>query len=328
MDNIRLATIGSGQIVHSILDGAKLTENICLEAVYSRTEEKGRELANAYGAKKVYTDMDAMLQDENVNFVYVASPNNLHYEYSKKALLAGKNVLCEKPFCTRFEQARELFQIADEKGLYLIEMVPTGFLPNYPVLEEAISKIGRVKLVIGNYTQYSARYDKLLAGEVPNVFNPDFAGGCLMDINYYNVYLTLSLFGQPNRCEYYPNVFGGVDTSGNMVMAYEGFVATLAGAKDCKGDSFYQIEGEKGFVNVIGGSNGLAEIRIVAEGKDETINLQPNPDRWFYEVQALVPMILSGDKSVFDKNRQMALMQTAVIEASRKAAGIVYPGDK
>ena len=328
MDNIRLATIGSGQIVHSILDGAKLTENICLEAVYSRTEEKGRELANAYGAKKVYTDMDAMLQDENVNFVYVASPNNLHYEYSKKALLAGKNVLCEKPFCTRFEQARELFQIADEKGLYLIEMVPTGFLPNYPVLEEAISKIGRVKLVIGNYTQYSARYDKLLAGEVPNVFNPDFAGGCLMDINYYNVYLTLSLFGQPKRCEYYPNILGGVDTSGNMVMAYEGFVATLAGAKDCKGDSFYQIEGEKGFVNVIGGSNGLAEIRIVAEGKDETINLQPNPDRWFYEVQALVPMILSGDKSVFDKNRQMALMQTAVIEASRKAAGIVYPGDK
>ncbi len=328
MDNIRLGTIGSGQIVHSILDAVAQTENICLEAVYSRTEEKGRELAKAYGAEKVYTDLDAMLKDEAVNFVYVASPNNLHYEYSKKALLAGKNVLCEKPFCTRYEQAQELFEIADEKGLYLIEMVPTGFLPNFPVLKEAVSKIGRVKLVIGNYTQYSARYDKLLAGEKPNVFNAEFAGGCLMDINYYNVYLTLALFGEPKRGEYYPNMFDGVDTSGNMVMAYDGFVATLAGAKDCRGDSFYQIEGEKGFINVIGGSNGLSEIRVVAEGKDEIINLQPNPDRWFYEIQQLVPMILSGDKAAFEKNRQLALMQTALIESSRKAAGIVYPGDK
>ena len=81
-------------------------------------------------------------------------------------------------------------------------------------------------------------------------------------------------------------------------------------------------------VFVIGGSNGLSEIRVVADGKDETINLQPNPDRWFYEIQQLVPMILSGEKAVFANNRQLALMQTALIESSRKAAGIVYPGDK
>ena len=82
MDKIRLATIGSGTIVHEILDGVKATEGIELEAVYSRSEEKGRELANCYGAEKVYTDMDKMLSDDGVNFVYVASPNNLHYDHS------------------------------------------------------------------------------------------------------------------------------------------------------------------------------------------------------------------------------------------------------
>ena len=123
MDKIKLATIGSGAIVCSILDGVKATEGIELEAVYSRTEEKGRELAGKYGCQKVYTDMDKMLSDESVNFVYVASPNSLHYEYSKKALLAGKNVLCEKPFCTTLSQAEELFKIADEKGLFLVKMV-------------------------------------------------------------------------------------------------------------------------------------------------------------------------------------------------------------
>lgn len=325
MDRIKLATIGSGAIVRSILDGVKATEGIELEAVYSRSEEKGRELAGAYGCQKVYTDMDEMLRDDAVNFVYIASPNSLHYEYSKKALLAGKNVLCEKPFCTKLSQAQELFEIAEEKGLYLVEMVPTGFLPNFPVLKEALSKIGRVKLIIGNYTQYSARYDKLLAGEVPNVFNPAFAGGCLMDINYYNVYLTQALFGRPKAISYLPNMFGGVDTSGTALMVYDGFVASLAGAKDCHGDSFYQIEGEKGFVNVIGGCNGLAAVRVVCEGNEEVINLQDNPDRWYYEIQKLVPMLQRGED--FEEARQRTLLQTELIETARKAAGIVYPGD-
>ena len=327
MDKIRLATIGSGAIVRSILDGVKETCGMELEAVCSRSGEKGRELAKAYGAEKVYTDMDEMLRDERINFVYIASPNSLHYEHSKKALLAGKNVLCEKPFCTTLSQARELYETAEERGLFLVEMVPTCFLPNFPVLKEAVSKIGRIKLIIGNYTQYSARYDKLLAGELPNVFNPEYAGGCLMDINYYNVYLTQALFGKPKAIRYHPNLMGGVDTSGTAIMVYDGFVASLAGGKDCRGDSFYQIEGEKGFVNVIGGCNGLDRIRVVAEGRDEILDLQPNPDRWYYEMQALTPMLLKGDRKAFDDARERTLLQTELIENARKAAGIVYPGE-
>ena len=118
-----------------------------------------------------------------------------------------------------------------------------------------------------------------------------------------------------------------VDTSGSMIMVYDGFVASLAGAKDCKGDSFYQIEGEKGFINVIGGCNGLEKIRVVVDGVDEIVDLQPNPSRWCYEIQALVPMLLGGDKSAFEFSRSMTLMQTEVVENSRKAAGIVYPGE-
>ena len=327
MDNIRLATIGSGAIVRSILDGVSKTENISLEAVYSRTEAKGRELADCYGCKKVYTDMEQMLSDENVNFVYVASPNSLHYKYTKAALLAGKNVLCEKPFCTKLSEAQELFAIADERGLILTEAVPTSYLPNFEPLKQAVERIGRLKLIIGNYTQYSARYDKLLAGELSNVFDPRYAGGCLMDINYYNVYLTLAFFGKPDTAVYYPNMHGGVDTSGTMIMAYPGFVASLAGAKDCHGDSFYQIEGEKGFVNVIGGSNGLRELRVVTGGSDEVINLQPDPSRWYYEIQNLTPILLREDREQLQLRRSLTLLQTEIIERSRKAAGIIFPED-
>ena len=90
MEEIRLGTIGSGTIVHSVLDGVRATEGICLAAVYSRTEQKADTLAKEYGCGRTYTQLDALLADESVNTVYIASPNTLHYEQTKKALLAGK----------------------------------------------------------------------------------------------------------------------------------------------------------------------------------------------------------------------------------------------
>ena len=200
MEEIRLGTIGSGAIVHSILDNVKITDGIRLAAVYSRSEEKGRPLAEEYGAGKVYTDLDEFMKDEEVNTVYVASPNLLHYEQTKKALLAGKHVICEKPFCTKAEQARELVALAKEKHLFLVDAVPTAFLPNFEVVKRELPKVGKVKLVLGNFSQYSSRYDQVLEGGKPNVFNPEYGGGCLMDINFYNVYLNIALFGKPWSC--------------------------------------------------------------------------------------------------------------------------------
>ena len=83
MEEIRLGTIGSGVIVHSILSNVQRTEGIRLVAVYSRSQEKGDALASKFGAQKVYTDMDAFLGDDEVNFVYIATPNLLHYEQAK-----------------------------------------------------------------------------------------------------------------------------------------------------------------------------------------------------------------------------------------------------
>ena len=247
MKEIRLGTMGSGVIVHSILDHVKNTDGISLEAVYSRTEEKGRALAGEYGCSRVYTDMDAFLGTDEINTVYIATPNLLHYEQAKKALLAGKHVILEKPFCTKALQAEELIRLAKERHLLLVEAAPTTFLPNFQILKRELPRVGRVKLVLANYSQYSSRYDAVLRGEVPNIFNPAYAGGCLMDINFYNVYLNAALFGRPQKAVYYPNRHGELaDTSGIMVMQYEGFVSTNAGAKDTWGVNFFQIEGEQG----------------------------------------------------------------------------------
>lgn len=328
MDEIRLGTIGSGPIVHTILDIVKATDHIRLAAVYSRSEEKGRMLSGKYGADKVYTDLDSFFMDEEVNTVYIASPNVLHYEQVKKALMAGKHVICEKPFSTKAVQVKELTALAKEKRLFLADAVPTAFLPNLEVLRRQLPKIGKVKLVLGNYSQYSSRYDRLLLGEIPNVFNPEYAGGCLMDINFYNVYLNVALFGMPEDAVYYPNRYGDLaDTSGILVMRYDGFVSSLAGAKDTWGVNSFQIEGEKGFIYIKDGSNGLAGIRVVTKNSDEAFNMQDNPEWRFYEVQSLTKLFLDGDYHSVYERLDITADVMEVLENVRKKAGILFPGD-
>ncbi len=328
MEEIRLGTIGSGVIVHSILDGVMQTEGIRCAAVYSRTEEKGRSLANDYGVKKVYTDMDEFLQDEETNFIYIATPNLLHYEQVKKALLAGKNVICEKPFCTKVSQAKELVKIADEKGLILVDAVPPAFLPNMEIIKRELPKIGRVRLVMSNYSQYSSRYDLLLEGEIPNIFNPEYGGGCLMDINFYNVYINVALFGKPKKYVYYPNIFKNLtETSGIMIMQYDGFVSESSGAKDTWGMNYIQIEGEKGYIYVKDGSNALSEIKVVTKDKEEIFNNQTSDNRWLMEIQNMTKLLLVEDRDILRQRLSVMIDVMEILEESRKAVGIFFPGD-
>ncbi|MBO6128086.1 MAG: Gfo/Idh/MocA family oxidoreductase [Pseudobutyrivibrio sp.] len=328
MEQIQLGTIGSGAIVHSILDNVKRNEGIILTAVYSRSKEKALSLAKEYDCEKTYTDMDAFLSDDEINTVYIAIPNLLHYEYTKQALLAGKNVICEKPFTTRYSQAKELADIANEKGLFLVEAAPTSFLPNFKVLKDALTKIGKIKLVMSNYSQYSSRYDAVLKGEKPAIFDPEYAGGCLMDINFYNVLLNVLLFGKPQKSTYYANLYPGLaDTSGIMVMEYDGFTSTNAGAKDTWGECFFQIEGEKGYIYIEKGSNGLKSVRVVTKDSDDTYNCQTEPDRWYYEIKEITNFFLSGDKDAISQRLTKTLETVEIMENARKAAGIIYPTD-
>ena len=327
MKEVNLAVIGSGVIVHSVLDNVVSTEGISLVAVYSRTQEKADALACEYGAVKTYTDMNAMLADEDINTVYIATPNLLHYGQTKRALLAGKNVICEKPFVPLYSQAQELEDIAKSKGLFLFQAAPTMFLPNFRILRRELGRIGRVRLVMSNYSQYSSRYDAVLRGEKPNIFNPEFAGGALMDIGFYNVLLNVALFGAPQAAKYYANIYPGLaDTSGVFVMDYDGFVSTNSGAKDTWGINCFMVEGEQGYIYA-DEPNGLKSIRTVTRSSDETFNAQDSPDRWRYEVEEITRLMLSDDYGAMNSMLDVTLGTVRVIEAARREAGIIFPCD-
>jgi len=328
MKEVLLGTIGSGFIVDYILKNVQKIDGIKVVAMYSRNIDKANELIKKYNAEYAYDNLDDLVNSEHINTVYIASPNSLHYEQAKKALNAKKNVILEKPFTPRLHEAKELLDLAKKNNVMILDATPTFFLPNFPLIKERVASVGDIKLVMGNYSQYSSKYDALMRGEIPNVFNREFAGGALMDINYYNVYLTVALFGKPIDGTYHPNLHtNGIDTSGVIELDYPTFKVSLVGAKDTWGMNYYQIEGNKGYIHVINGSNELKEVKLVTKTNEDVVNKQENPERWYYAVKGYKDVLTSENKDIIERNHRIMLDTIDVVESIRRKAKIEFKGD-
>ncbi len=319
-----IGTVGTGAIVETILENVQKTEGISCAAVYSRREETGRKLADKFQIQKVYTDYDAMCQDEFIDFIYIASPNSLHYDQVKKALYYGKNVICEKPFTPSLKQASELAAIAREKHLFLFEGITTMYQPNYQMIQEHLSALGNLKMALCTFCQYSSKYDAFKAGELPNVFNPAFAGGALMDINLYNIYFIVGLFGKPEQIQYFAGKHAnGIDTHGILILQYPDLLCECTGAKDSWCDNGVQLLGDQGYIHVTPGSSNCQEIRIVQKGAEE-ICIKQTRAPWLYEIEGLVKLVQNEDYDECYKRLDKTLEVVDVLEKARQSAGITF----
>ena len=267
---MKVGTIGSGVIVDRMIEAMKMTQGIEVCAVYSRTLLRAQEFAQKHHISKYYDDLDKMLNDDDLDTIYVASPNGLHYSQSKQALLAGKHVICEKPFVPTVQEAIDLFTIAKEKKVYIFEAITTIHLPNYKITASHLKDLGDIKMIQCNFSQYSSRYEKYKAFEVTNVFDPAFSGGSLMDINVYCIHFVTGIFGKPESVSYIANRgYNGIDTSGILIMRYPGFIATCVGAKDSSSENHVYIQGDQGTIRVFGSSCGVcSHVEFIPPKKD------------------------------------------------------------
>ena len=329
---MNIGMIGSGIITDEFIDALKCVKGANISAVYSRDKESDRvkELMEKSGASLACDNLDEMLNNPDIDFIYIASPNSLHYPQSLKALEAHKNVICEKPFTSTEKEARHLLDTAKEKGLMIFEGITTIHMPNFQLIRDNLHRLGQLRIIQLNYSQYSRKYDSFLSGRVPNVFNPAFSGGCLQDINIYNVHFMTALFGMPHKYEYFPNIHeNGIDTSGVMIMQYPGFTATLTGSKDTRCDNFVYIQGEKGFIHVNGIPSICQEIIVDISGQQpKTLNLQSNPYRLYYELEVFKAIYDAKD---FERCYELAdycANVVGLVETVRKKAGVIFAADE
>ena len=196
-------------IVPTFLDAAALVEEMEVYAIFARREEVRKEFCEKYQIPVGYDSYEKMLADPKVDVIYVALPNNLHASFAKEALEAGKHVILEKPFTVTYAEAKEIAEIARKRRLYLFEAVTNQYNPNYDKMKELLPRLGDIKLVAVNFSQYSSRYDNFKKGIVSPSFDPKNAGGALMDLNVYNIHFVAGLFGKPGKVRYCPNMERG-----------------------------------------------------------------------------------------------------------------------
>jgi len=247
---IKYAVIGTSWITEQFIEGANLVDGLSLAGVYSRSAGKGKAFAARFGAPQVFTDLEELARAD-IDAVYIASPNSLHVEQSRYFLNNNKNILCEKPAAIRPEEMEALQSLAKSRGLVYMEAIMFMHSPVKNILCEALKKIGKISSARFDFSQLSSRYDAYKNGENPNIFNPEMAGGCLMDLGCYCIYPTVYFFGEPKNIYASAGFLpGGADAYGAAVLDYENLQATLTYSKVGQDRCGSQIIGEAGTVTI------------------------------------------------------------------------------
>ena len=315
---MNLGIVGAGMIVKDFLSFTHELPEIKLEAIVARNIENLKNLQSMYNIKEIFTDLDECLSSPSIDTIYVAVPNNLHYSVAKKALEAGKNVICEKPFTLNYHETVELFELAESKNLILIEAITNQYLPNYLEIKENLSQIGNIRLVECNFSQLSSRYEAFKKGIIAPVFDKNQGGGVLGDLNIYNIHFVVGLFGAPKNSEYYPNIVREVDTSGILILEYDEFKVVCIAAKDTYNNSYANIQGDKGLIKVIGTLNEVPNYIIKNNEVEMKVNKNIHKHRMYSEFKKFIDVIDNKDFDFMEKQKEHSLAVMEVIDKSRK----------
>lgn len=324
---VNFAVIGTNFITERLLKAAGECKDFRLHGVYSRSEERAREFGARYGAEKVYTELDQLAMDNDVDAVYIASPTYCHYEQAVRMLKAKKHVLCEKPAASNLKELEEMIHTARENKVVLLEAMRPVFMPGMEAIRENLPKIGVIRRVHFTYCQYSSRYDKFKTGIVENAFRPELSNGAIMDIGTYCIYAASYLFGKPKQIKAMGvQLKDSIDGAGTVLADFGDFIAELVYSKitnSCQGS---EIQGEKGCM-MIPFINGPDEVTIrYYNGEVESVYLEEVQDDMKYEIKRFIQLTENqqGLKEYWDASRTAM----EIIDEAREQLGIVFPADK
>jgi predicted dehydrogenase len=327
---IKLGTVGTGWITSTFIEAAQLSKQFKLTSVYSRSEEKAKLVADTYNASDVFTDIEEMAKSENIEAVYIASPNSVHYKHALLFLKNKKHVICEKPIFSNTKELEEAHKIAEANGVFLFEAIRSIHTPNFRILKEKLHMAGEIRSAILPYIKYSSRYDLFLNGEEPNIFSSIYSGGALVDLGVYPLYLAVGLFGVPDKVSYHPvKLRTGVDGSGTLVLEYKEFICTILCSKVSHSTILCEILGETGTF-VLEDAAPISQIEFIdCHTKAGQILSVPQEEKdMVYECINFANIIETRDKGKYEELRDLSKMVLQITEEARKQNNIIFASEK
>lgn len=318
---MKLGVVGNGMIVGWLFRDIREIPDITATALCVREKslEKGRELAEANDVADIYTDYEAFLKSPEFDTVYIGIANHMHYAYTRQALEAGKHVICEKPFTVTAAEAQELAALAREKGLFLWEAFKIPYSPIFKAVKAHMPEIGELRMVQCNYCRISSRYHRYQAGEILPAFDPECAGGCLYDINLYNLHFVTGLFGKPAGVHYFANKgYNGIDTSGTVILEYDNFHAVCTGAKDSTSPCYGLVQGTDGCIRVDGPVSSAPYVDMITPEGTVRLAEDVNNGNLTDELREFARQLKDRDMESCNRMLDHSVLMMEVVEAAVK----------
>jgi len=325
---IRIGVVGTNWITERLLEAASTIEDFKLTAVYSRTSEKAEEFAGKYGITEIFTNLEEMAASEEIDAVYIATPNSLHADQAILFLQNAKHVLCEKPLAANATEVARMIQTAKDYNVLLMEAMKSTLLPNFKIIQNNLHKIGPVRRYFASYCQYSSRYDKYKEGIILNAFDPKFANGSLMDLGVYCLYPLITLFGEPNEVKATGLMLdSGVDGEGSVLLKYDDKDAVVMYSKITNSYLPSEIQGENGSM-LIDKIHSAEKVDIhYNDGTIEPLTVEQSHPAMYYEVKEFIELIKQGKTESTTNSFENSYTTMKVLDKVRKEIGLVFPND-
>ena len=309
MGKLKFAILGPGIISHRFVKGFRFTAGAELYAVASRDLRKAEDYAKEYQIPKAYGSYVEMLEDKEIDVVYVATPPFLHFEHVMLCLKAGMHVICEKPFMSNVAEAKEAFAYAKKNKLVLMEAMKVVFLPTTKQAKKWIAegRIGEIRYIEASYCY---------RGNFPDthwVYQKELAGGGMFDVGVYALAYANAIANSPIKTWHrlsQENKHGSDDFTQILIQYENGVIASTRGAIGLKTDNVAKIYGTEGKIEVENFWKSSSATLFDDEGNAEVFSLNQESE-FVYQIQEMIDCVSTGnnESEIMSEAASLAILQ-------------------
>ena len=327
MDKIRWGIISTGGIATAFAKAINHLDDAEIVAVGSRSQASADEFGDEHDIPNRYDSYEALVNDPDVDVVYIGTPHTFHYDNMKLALNAGKHVLCEKAFTINAEEAQECIALAREKNLFLMEAMWMYFIPAIVKLRELLADG-----IIGDVLMVQAHFNvSLNLDPKARIMNPELGGGALLDVGIYPISFARMVLGLPDTVHSHVQLGEtGVDVQAGLLFAYDGGKSALLSMgvhSDMPTNAI--IKGTKGYIEVKPNFWHPTELSIhVAGDAARTLEIGYESTGLNYEAQEVHNCIRAGKTESDIMPLDLSLKTMQLMDTLRDDWGVRYPNDK
>ena len=322
---LRVGIVGAGRIAAVAAKTLNAMTECQAYAIGSRQQEKADAFAREWKMPKAYGSYAALINDPDVDLLYIATPHSHHYDVTRQAIEAGKPCLVEKTFMANYREAKAIIDLAHERKVFIAEAIWTRYQPAVDIVRQLIAegRIGTPRLITATLAYPMMKKER--------IFRPDLCGGALLDVGVYAINFVRMFTNAPvasidGHCVKNDK---GMDLTNTMTMVLEdGIVANLQSSAMCVGDNTGVIAGSDANI-VIDNINNPQTITLYKRDRElmEQISVPQQITGYEYEFLACRQALLEGLLEPREMPHQETLYIMQLMDELRRQWGVRYPMD-